>query len=105
MCRNHSHLYGKNVLTFVAEDGLSVALVAAEQDLTVETSIGMKLTLTSGATCLIVVPSQESASSFADRVMAALSELLSTDFEAPPSPVGNTSPLPWSPRSGAYSTN
>jgi len=105
MCRNHSHLVSENLNVLMGEDGISVGLAQAAQELAVESSTGQKWIVPSGATLLIVVPSTASASSLANRVTAALAELLSTDGGMNPGSVGNTTPPTLSPASGKFWTN
>lgn len=105
MCRNHSHLVSENLNVLLGADGISVGLAQVEQDLTVESSTGTRWIAPSGATLLIVVPSMASASSLANRVTAALAELLSTDGGMNPGSVGNITPPTLSPASGKYSMN
>lgn len=105
MCRNHSHLVADRLVTLSADDGLIVGLGQVDQDLTVESSSGLRWIVPCGATLLIVVPSLASASSLPNRVTAALAELLSTDSEPPPAPSGTIPLRPLSPRSPSYSKN
>jgi hypothetical protein len=88
MCRNHSHVATNMAIQFTGQDGLNIALVEVDQDLTVESLSGPTLMYRSGATLLILRPPTGVEYCLRCRVTAALVALLSTAGDEDPDPLG-----------------